>query len=326
VIRAEDVASAHDAMESEYDSIEDLWYAHLFNQLHGFLLQYLPGTRPASALDVGCGTGFQSLFLARAGFSVRGFDVAVKLVDCARRKVHGWAQGMEPPWPGYRTELVGFAEEQQAIVSQADALRGHAAFVPPVFEVGDATNPRAYHDGPHDVVVCCGSVLSFIDDHQAVVGLLANSTRRGGMVIVEVEQRVNLDLLWPLIDRVLGGRLEYEQGVSESLRNLLAPRGENVRVDYPFRLADGSEVVLPIWLFSVAYLTRLFRHAGLRPVAHLGVHAATNLIPSTILHHGQPGPGLQRLFRVLAGIDRRMAPRWPGWRLGCSAVFALRRA
>jgi len=61
-------------------------------------------------------------------------------------------------------------------------------------------------------------------------------------------------------------------------------------------------------------------------VAHTGIHAVTNLVPSTLLHRQSPSRRRTDLVRTLATVERALARRWPFWRLGCSAVFALRRA
>lgn len=67
------VTAAHDEMAKEYDHLDDLWYPWLFARIHEFLAENLPPVshcpRPR-ALDVGCGTGFQSFLLARAGYVV----------------------------------------------------------------------------------------------------------------------------------------------------------------------------------------------------------------------------------------------------------------
>ena len=319
------VASAHEAMEEEYDSIEDLWYPHLFNEIHRFMLAHLPHDPGARALDVGCGTGFQGLFVARAGYAVRGFDVAGRLVESARRKVDGPRESDELPWPGYRTTLRTFADDQAELVVMADKIRGEAPYFAPVFELGDATDPASYRSPGYSVITCCGSVLSFIDDHEQVLAHMAEALRPGGLLFLEVEQRVNLDLIWPVVDLLMGCTLEYEQSLGESLGNLFAKPGRSLRVNYPFPLANGSEVTLPIWLFSVGHLQRVFSRLGLEIVDRAGIHAVTNVVPSTLLHRTSPPRSRVRFVERLARRERTLARRWPFWRLGCSAIFALRR-
>lgn len=50
----------------------------------GTLMALLP-PRPARILDLGCGTGWTSLFFARAGYEVVGADIAPDMIDRANR-------------------------------------------------------------------------------------------------------------------------------------------------------------------------------------------------------------------------------------------------
>jgi SAM-dependent methyltransferase len=317
------VAAAHDAMADEYDEINDLWYAHLFNRIHDFILREVG--RPGTALDVGCGTGFQTFLLARAGFAARGFDIAGRLVARAKEKARGFLGSGREGCPLCRFPLPSFTREQTRLLDRADRLRGNAPVVPPEFALGDATDPSAYEPGGYDVVVACGSVLSFIEESDRAVRLMAAALRPGGLLFLEVEQRANLDLLWPLVDAALAGKLGYDQPVRESLRNLLAPPGTNVRIAYPFRLANGEEVVLPLRLFSVGYLHDLFRRHQLAPRRRVGIHALTNLLPSTLLHDQAPPRALQGVFGVLCRAERAVAGIWPFSRFGCSVLYCCEK-
>ena len=46
---------------------------------------------PGKALEIGCGTGTDSLWLASRGFSVTGVDIAPEAIEMARRKMNGQA-------------------------------------------------------------------------------------------------------------------------------------------------------------------------------------------------------------------------------------------
>ena len=50
----------------------------------GAVMHLLPPP-PARILDLGCGSGWTSLFLARAGYEVVGQDIAPDMIACARR-------------------------------------------------------------------------------------------------------------------------------------------------------------------------------------------------------------------------------------------------
>src|SRR5262249_45304391 len=54
---------------------------YLFNM--GAVFSLLP-PRPARLLDLGCGTGWTSIFFARAGYEVVGADIAPDMIEHAR--------------------------------------------------------------------------------------------------------------------------------------------------------------------------------------------------------------------------------------------------
>lgn len=324
MIDTRQVANAHDAMVAEYDDIEDLWYSYLFNRIHGFIVSLLPYQSYGTALDVGCGTGFQSFLLAYAGYRVRGFDLAARLVTLAEQKANKLELSGKQCLPLYKSSLPGVYTEQMAILRAASKLRS-SPIIRPEFFVADATLPKSYEPGNYDVIVCCGSVLSFIDQYEETLRKMVGALRQKGMIFLEVEQRLNGDLIWPFIDVLLGGVLHFEQNPRKSVKNLFTKPGENIRVDFPFDLVSGGEVTLPLWLFSVGSLKKQFAKLGLTVKGHLGIHGATNLIPSTILHRQYPGRSLRLMFRPLAAIERLLGDKWPLWRLGCSVVYALEK-
>lgn len=321
MIDTKKIALAHDAMDQEYDNIDDLWYPHLFNAIHEVLLEYLPLVTGGTALDVGCGTGFQSLFLARSGYRVLGFDVSEKLLACARSKT----QQEQLPWPGFTTGMKEYMDEQKVLVQRADAKRGTTAYMDPDFRQGDAIDPSWYPIAAYDVITCCGSVLSFIDDHKSVIEQMAAALRPGGRIVLEVEQRVNFDLFWPIVDWALRDRIGFEQKLGVTFKNLMKCPGDNLKIDFPFELGDGREIILPIWLFSIEYLENIFSSSGLHILTRQGVHSITNFIPSTVLHKQNPSLQMQRAFRMLRALERKVWRRWPFWRLGCSVIYVLVR-
>jgi 2-polyprenyl-3-methyl-5-hydroxy-6-metoxy-1,4-benzoquinol methylase len=54
------------------------------------ILETLPLPRGARLLDVGCGSGWTSLFLAEAGYDVLGYDLVPANVELARRRAERW--------------------------------------------------------------------------------------------------------------------------------------------------------------------------------------------------------------------------------------------
>lgn len=321
------MASAHDAMAEEYDELDDLWYSWIFTQVHSFITTNLPPGGGSPALDVGCGTGLQSFLLARAGYSVTAFDVSTKLLELARQKTaqHAQLPAVAPPLFSSDIEEEWVAQHHRTVADRLDELRGSTPIVAPEFSFGDAAH-WDYEVSRYAVVNCCGSVLSFVDDYEAVIAQIARSLRPDGLLFLEVEQRMNADLVWPFVDRALAGRLDYNQTSSMMLRNLSASPHESTRLAYPFPLKEGHDLDLNIWLFSVSDLEAIFRRYDLVPVDHIGIHQVTNLLPSTLLHRASPESRTGRWMRVLRRIDRALARKWPFWRLGCSVAYALKRS
>ena len=329
-IRAESerVGRAFDAMADEYDDLRDLWYPHLFSRLHVLLLRALRrhgrwGPRRPSALDVGCGTGLQSILLARAGASVDAFDVAGRLVECAARKQSPAALDPRRPFPGYVTPHAFVRRRALEAERLATHLRAGRKVEPARFRVADALD-IPHPDASFDVVSCCGSTLSLIPDHGRALDEIARVARPGAVVVLEVEQRWNLDLLWALVDAAVGGRLGYEQDAATSWRNLAARRSEDVRITYPFETHTG-EVDLDITLFAPPALRGALERRGIRVLERHGIHAVTNLLPSTVLHEASPGPATRWLFGALARVEQVVGSIGPFRSLGCSLVLVGRR-
>ncbi len=321
------VAAAHDAMAEEYDQLEDLWYPWLFAQVHEFIATHLPvelANRP-TALDVGCGTGAQSFLLARAGYDVIGIDIAKELLKVARSKCSEHAVLPLGAPPLFTSSVWdGIGRHHEFLSQSLERARGGRLVKAPEFLYANVDDFDLGHD-KFDVIVSCGSVLSFLDNYEGILKKMIEGLKQNGVLFLEVEQKINLDLLWPIVDNIIGGRLGYEQGWSEILHNLLAPPGRSVQIEFPFELHSGETVVLPMWLFSVGELGKLFDQCHADILDRIGVHWATNLVPSTMLHKTNPGIALREISRVLQRADRLFGKTWPAYRLGCSILFALRK-
>jgi SAM-dependent methyltransferase len=172
-------------------------------------------------------------------------------------------------------------------------------------------------DATVDVVVSCGSTLSLVDDAARAVRELARVLRPGGRLLVEVEQRWSLDLAWRLASSLTGDRLGYGATPAQARRAFARPLGAGIWMDYP-----GYP---PLRLFTRPELDGILGGAGLAPVRWWGVHSVTNLVPSTVLHRPRLDGTLDRLYRLLARVDRRLAGTAIGRGVANSLVVLARK-
>lgn len=200
-----ETAKLYDSMAEEYDDIKDLWYSWIFSRLHLLILQYLesksikPGLR---CLDIGSGTGFQSILLALCGHQVTGIDISPELIRVASSK-----RLVDFTTCDLFDSPFGFVHSySKRIRILSAALRGGAPLQEPKYQVASAIQ-LPFEDNSFDLINCCGSTLSAIDDYQTALNEMCRVLRPGGMMLLEVESRYTLDLLWTLLDSIVGGEL-----------------------------------------------------------------------------------------------------------------------
>jgi MPBQ/MSBQ methyltransferase len=82
-------ADVYDDASSIYDTYEGLFFPYLFGRIRNLIEgRFMPALPPgARVLDVGCGTGQQTMLFRRAGFDVVGVDISAGLVRVACRKM-----------------------------------------------------------------------------------------------------------------------------------------------------------------------------------------------------------------------------------------------
>jgi SAM-dependent methyltransferase len=173
-----------------------------------------------------------------------------------------------------------------------------------------------YGDAHFDAVVCCGSTLSFVDDPARALTELGRVLRPGGRLLLDCEHRPSLDLAWTLASSLAGDPLGYGVPAREAWRALAAPSG--LRLPYP---GYGR-----LWLFRRRELRALLRAAGLRPVRAWGLHAVTNLFPSTVLHGAQVPRALGGAWRALRRLDAAVASTPPARAFANTLVVLAVRA
>ncbi len=313
------IAEIFNKMANEYDDIQDLWYAWLFSRIHFIIARNVINEyNPKNVLDIGCGTGFQSFLHATAGASVVGIDIAEDLLDVAKKK----SLSFKPEKDRIILFPVhfGFVDRYNRLIGTLLSEKIEVVkYVPPIFQVADARN-LPFSNESFDHVNCCGSALSFIDDHHRALSEIARVLKPGGTFFLEVESRWNLDVLWTVTDAILKGRLGYDTSLNEALRTIFTQPLDNVSIEYPFGEPENP-VYMKIKLFTANRLKSELSDLQLNVLKTGTVHSVTNLIPSTYLDMSNPPAWLRRLFVFLATIEERIPISLPG----CSIVFIARK-
>lgn len=82
-------AETYDEASEIYDTYEGLFFPHLFGRIKELLEKdFIPLLPPdAKVLDIGCGTGQQTMLFKKKGFGVLGIDISHGLVKVANKKL-----------------------------------------------------------------------------------------------------------------------------------------------------------------------------------------------------------------------------------------------
>ena len=282
------VGRAFDAMADEYDDVQAPYYRHWFDVIDRVMVAELrPRAAGARALDLCCGTGIQSLRLAGLGYRVTGLDLAPQLLAIAKGKLEA---------------------------------AGHGGAV---FAEGDAAAIPA-RSAAFDLVTCCGA-LSMISPWRDTLAEIARCLRPGGRLLLEVEGKWNAEVMWEIVNGLTGNALGYDESLRVALGHLLPPWNEGHQLEYSFKLETGGAVTLPLKLFGVGELQDALLGAGLRPRRRWGIHAVTNVLPSTVLHRPLASRALRGVFDAAAALERRLNGVWPVNALGCSQLVLADR-
>jgi len=276
------VADTFNRMAADYDCLNDEWYPYLYAQIDAIIRKHLANRPVGLALDAGCGTGIQSLLLASLGYRVVGIDIAREL-------------------------LLRAASKSRASHASAQFAEADVEHLP-------------FGDRKFDVVCCCGSTLSFVPEWRNALGEFSRVLKPGGLLLLEVENRWNLDLVWSLIDSLIGGRLGLGESPSVAWRNLWKDPAHGIDIDFPFDLGSETEPteLKNMHCFTLSELQSVAASTGLSLHASYGLHAVTNILPSTVLHSPRLRPGLKVVARALAAVDARCKSIWPFRQSGCS--------
>ncbi len=174
-----------------------------------------------------------------------------------------------------------------------------------------------YAPAAFDAIVCGGSTLSFVADPDRALAELARVLRPGGRLLLECEHKWSLDLAWTLASALAGDPLGYGVSAAALWCALRRPPGASIALPYP---GYGT-----LTLFTAGDLRRRLAAAGLCWQRAWGIHAVTNVIPSTVLHRERLPQPLAAVYRALCRLDAAAGGSPPGRALSNSLVVLARR-
>jgi SAM-dependent methyltransferase len=179
------------SVKEHYDNLLAEHYTWMFGEHSAKVLENIDffeslGVKPGPdgrALDLGCGSGFQSIALAKLGFKVVGIDVCQPLLD---------------------------------------ELRSHSSGLGIEVVHGDMLDSRIFSDkGPFEIAVCMGDTLTHLQKAGDVLSLFENVYRdlvNGGRLVLTFRDLTTelkgLDRLIPVRtdeNKLMAVFLEYEE-------------------------------------------------------------------------------------------------------------------
>jgi ubiquinone/menaquinone biosynthesis C-methylase UbiE len=305
------VAEIFNKMASDYDEIHDLWYAWLFSRLHYIITtQVICKYKPTTVLDVGCGTGLQSLLHASFGASVVGGDIAKDLVKMAQKKAKYFNPRQDLSlFPAHFEFVTRYSKIIEVLFNQKKEM---CVYTTPRFQIFDARY-LPFPNETFDHVNCCGSTLSFIKSPNRALFEMVRVLKPGGTLFLEIESRWNLDLFWVVFDAILKGKLGYNTPLIQALKTIFISPKDNIQFNYPFDdYEDKDHVVMKLHLFTKNQLEKIFSALHLSLTKSWSIHSITNLIPSKCLGRSDSPRWVRRLFTLFANIEERLSINPPG--------------
>jgi len=186
---SKDVSEFYDEM-AKFNDYDEFWAYDriLYEQIHPILIEYIEKMRKHDSLilDLGCGTGAQTLILCRKGFRrVYGLDISKGLLKIAKIKTRKF--------------------DNAPFLINADA----------------ATLP--FKDETFDLLVCFYNVLNHVLRYDFAIKEMYRVLKKGGHMLLEIEKVSMSDLFYGGLDILLGGILDYEMTLNEWLTQLKHP-------------------------------------------------------------------------------------------------------
>lgn len=164
-IKRKKVIDFYNQVAYEYDDTFDEYWKNYYDCLNNIIVQlFSEKIGGKSTLDIGCGSGFQTILLTKLGAKVTGIDMTEGLVRLANYKIQN-------------QNLDSFC-----FISDAE-------FLP-------------FKDESFDVINCCGSVLDYMN-HKNGINEIGRVLKPNGTLILGFDNYVSLELFWISIDSLI---------------------------------------------------------------------------------------------------------------------------
>lgn len=155
------VEEAYDLMADEYDKLDmgTPFFINTYRACGHYVKKLLPYWENKVVLDVGCGTGFQSVQFAASASMIIAIDLSEQLIRRARNKINKLGQ-----------KKIFFLK-------------------------GDATNIPLRNNSV-DYVSSYGEVIGHIPEYEKAIAEMGRVCRPGGIVTIEYDNKWHLGLLY----------------------------------------------------------------------------------------------------------------------------------
>jgi len=278
------VAALYDAWAGSYDAESSSvpYYRYSDERYLETLARYLNKLRTECVLDVGCGTGAQTLFLAKKGFRVVGIDLSAKSIELAKARA-----------TLYRVD------------SRVD------------FIVCDLTN-LPLRDEVALSLISLGSVMSHVMEHDKSIAELSRVLQSNGYFIIEFDNKWSLDTLYFVAESFLKGFILMNSvTIKEAESYFRTGIKEWVHVDR----TSGTRRSVPIRSFSIKKVETELAKYHMLPNGIVGINMATSVLPATMMQNSRLN-NLVTFIKFVGKIDRLLCMSSIVNVYGASAIIA----
>lgn len=208
----------------QYDTMAEHWWKdkgpfaplfHLNPYRFSYFDTFVPQWKGLRVLDVGCGGGFTTEFLAKRGARVAGVDRAVRIVEVARE--HAREQGLTIDYRQGVAESLPFTNETFDVVTCVDVLEHVADLKRTIDEISRVLKP--------DGLFLFDTINRTLRSKFIIVWLLENILSR----VPKGTHDWNMFIKPEELQEVL-----LQRGFDDLEFTGLSPRGENLRTKVPY--------------------------------------------------------------------------------------------